>query len=151
MTYLYEGMFLVDNDLVRADWERAKSMVTNMLTKHGGTVRTARRWDERALAYPIKGRRRGTYILTYAELPGSSMENLKRDLDLNESVLRYLIVRKEEVPATEGELAIAEQAPDFVVPVPPTDDSVPYQPLQGLNFTGDVMDDDDDMDMEDMR
>lgn len=151
MTYLYEGMFLVDNDLVRADWAQAKSMVTNMLKKHGGTVRTARRWDERALAYPIKGRRRGTFILSYVELPGASMESLKRDLDLTEGVLRYLILRKDEIPATEPQLHEAELAPDFVVPPPPTDDSVPYAPLQGLTFGGDEEDEDDDLDLEDMR
>ena len=47
MSQIYEGMFLLDNDLVREGWDGAKSTVTAALEKHGGKVHTARRWDER--------------------------------------------------------------------------------------------------------
>ena len=50
---LYEGMFLLDNDVVRAGWDSAKGAVTETLEKHGGTIRTARRWGERKLARNI--------------------------------------------------------------------------------------------------
>ena len=51
---LYEGMFLIDNDTVRAGWASAKAVVTDLIAKHGGSVSSARRWDERRLAYPIR-------------------------------------------------------------------------------------------------
>ena len=47
MPQLYEGMFLLDNQAVRDDWNAAKAVVTSLLAKHGGRVQTARRWDER--------------------------------------------------------------------------------------------------------
>ena len=37
-TRLYETMFLLDNQLVREDWSKAKALVTDTLTKHGGKV-----------------------------------------------------------------------------------------------------------------
>lgn len=132
MTNIYEGMFLVDNDLVRADWANTKSMVTGLLEKHGGTVRSARRWDERALAYPIKGRRRGTYVLVYADMPGDGVESLKRDLEITDGVLRYLILRADEVPAEELELATAESSADFELPAVPADDEGEYAPVQNV-------------------
>ena len=57
MATVYEGMFLLDNEVVREDWKTAKALVTATIEKHGGTIHTARRWEERPLAYPIKGKK----------------------------------------------------------------------------------------------
>lgn len=124
MTRLYEGMFVLDNQLVREDWKAAKAVVTAALEKHGGTVRTARRWDERRLAYPIAKRQRGTYLLTYFDIDRDGLPPLNRDLELAEPVLRHLILQAETVPEAEVELTQAEAADDFQVPAPPPDDQV---------------------------
>jgi small subunit ribosomal protein S6 len=117
-------MFLIDNDLVRAGWSGAKGVVTDLIAKHGGSVLTARRWAERKLAYPVRHRRRGTYLLCYYEMPVQGISGLVRELDISESVLRYLLLAAEEVPEKERELAQLEQASDFIVPEPPPDDMV---------------------------
>ncbi|MCZ6596017.1 MAG: 30S ribosomal protein S6 [Planctomycetota bacterium] len=117
----YEGMFLIDNDAVRAGWSDAKAVVTNALEKHGGTVRTARRWDERRLAYPVKGRNRATYLLSYFDLGGDAIPALSRELELRESVLRYLLIGVPAIPKGEQELSEAELSADFTVPEPPPD------------------------------
>jgi small subunit ribosomal protein S6 len=115
-------MFLLDNQVVRADWGRAKAVVTDTLGKYGAKVVSARRWDERKLAYPIKGKRRATYLLTYFEIGPAGVNTMRRDLELDERVLRYLIVSTPGLP--EGELAQsqAELAADFSVPTPPDDE-----------------------------
>ena len=123
MISTYEGMFLLDNQVVREDWNQAKGLVTGTLEKHGGKVLTARRWDERRLAYPIRGRRRATYLLTYYQLPRETFPAMRRDFDLSEGVLRYLMLSVKAVPEGEDELAAAEQAADFSVPEPPPDDA----------------------------
>lgn len=128
---LYEGMFVIDNDLVREDWQAAKSLVTGTLEKHGATVHTARRWDERALAYPIKGRRRATYLLTYFEIEGDRNNDIARDLEITDGVLRYLVTSAAAVPEGEVEASQAEQADDFQLPPPPPDSAGRYSPLQG--------------------
>lgn len=130
MAQIYEGMFLLDNEVVREDWRRAKSVVTDVLEKNGGTVHTARRWDERKLAYGIKHRQRATYFLVYYEIPGDRIPVLIRDLDLSEPILRYLLTKAPVVPEGERELAEAERAPDFVVPSPPPDEVGSYEPIQ---------------------
>ena len=53
MERIYEGMYLLDNAVVREDWNAAKLIVTGILEKHGATIHSARRWDERRLTYPI--------------------------------------------------------------------------------------------------
>lgn len=122
MHHLYEGMFLLDNNVVRQGWKAAKAVVTELLAKQGANVQTARRWDERKLAYPVKGRGRATYLLAYFELAADSGEALNRALELNEVVLRYLVTRVEAVPSAENELSAREQADDFVVPAPPVEE-----------------------------
>lgn len=129
MTRLYEAMFLLDNQVVREDWQQAKARVTDTLTKHGAKVVTARRWDERKLAYTVKRKNRATFLLVYYEMGNEHIAAMRRDFDLSEAVLRYLIVSCEAVPAGEAELAAVEQAVDFTVPPPPPDDAVePQQP-----------------------
>lgn len=123
MNRLYEGMFLLDNQLVREDWKAAKSAVSDLLQKHGAKIRTLRRWDERRLAYPIKNQRRATYFLAYFDVDTGAIPALRRDLELSEKVLRNLLLSCEAVPEKEAELAQAEYAEGFSVPPPPPDDT----------------------------
>jgi len=118
-TQLYEGMFLVDNETVRESWKAAKAAVTDVLAKHGAKIETARRWDERRLVYPIQRRLRATYLLVHFELDTQAIAGLRRDLELSERVLRYLLKSVEAVPEGERELSQVELADDFVVPEPP--------------------------------
>ena len=121
MSRIYEIMYLLDNNFVRAGWKEAKAGATGLIEKHGGKVLAARRWDERKLAYPIRQRRRGTYLLAYGELDPTGVAGLRRELDLTETVLRYMILSAESVPAEELELTQAEAAVGFEVPLPPED------------------------------
>ncbi len=121
-------MFLLDNDVVREGYEGAKALVTDALAKHGATLLSARRWDERRLAYPIKGRRRATFVIAYYQVDGAEMPAVRREFDLSERVLRYLFTSVDAVPEGEVELAQAEGADDFAVPEPPDDDAVDPEP-----------------------
>jgi small subunit ribosomal protein S6 len=118
---LYEGMFLLDNNVVREDWTKAKEVATGILEKHGASITIARRWAERSLAYTIKKVNRGTYLLAYFEADPGSITIIRRDLELNETVMRYLVLKCEEVPEGEQELHDAELSTDFTVPEPPED------------------------------
>ena len=142
MKMLYEAMFLLDNDMVRAGWADAKALITGLVTKHGGEVESARHWAERRLAYPIRRKRRGTYLLAYVRVEGDRMATLRRDLELEERVLRYLILRAEEVPSGERELSAAEQASDFILPPPPADEKVEVQAEMGTEEAADESDED---------
>jgi small subunit ribosomal protein S6 len=129
LSQIYEGMFLLDNDVVREGYEGAKALVTGALDKHGATLLSARRWDERRLAYPISGRRRATFLIAYYQIDGGEIPGLRREFDLSEKVLRYLFVSVDEVPEGEVELSQAEGSSDFAVPEPPDDDALDPEPV----------------------
>jgi len=126
LAQIYEGMFLLDNAVVREDWNTAKSIVTSTLEKHGGTIHTARRWDERRLSYPIKGKNRATFLLAYYEIPAENIPAMRRDFELNVSVLRSLELLVDAIPKGETELHSSETAEDFIVPTPPDDDHIEF-------------------------
>lgn len=127
----YEGMFLLDNQVVRADYKAAKAVVTDTLKKHGAEIVSARRWDERRLAYPMQGKQRATFMLTYFKAGPNAITGIRRDAELDERILRHLMLKVEEIPATEIELSQAE-GDDFAPPPPPADDAIDREePLVG--------------------
>lgn len=122
-TRTYECMCLLDNREVRKGWQPLKDAVVGQFTKHGAKVLSARRWEERRLAYPIKGQHRGTYLLVYFGADTQTVAGIRRDLQFNESLLRYLLLECAEVPqaAYEPEAAFdvnAIPSDDAPVPVP---------------------------------
>jgi len=116
-------MCLLDNREVRKGWQPLKDAVTGMFTKHGAKILSGRRWDERRLAYPIKGQHRGTYLLVYFSADTQTVAGIRRDLQFNEALLRYLLLECEEVPQTAY-----EPEADFDVNNIPADDAPPPAP-----------------------
>jgi len=92
----YEAMFLLDNAAATADFEATAAQVDNILAKHGATIVQNEKWDERRLAYEIKGHRRATYYLVYFNAPAESLVEIDSDVALNEVILRHLTVALEE-------------------------------------------------------
>ncbi len=133
-------MFLLNNQAVRTDWASAKSAVTDLLHKHGAKVLTARRWDERQLAYKIRGCLRATFLLVHYEHQGPGVATVRRDLDIEERILRYLILKVETIPAGEMEASQAELEAGFTVPVPPRDDEVVLTPIEPPKMDDEVED-----------
>jgi small subunit ribosomal protein S6 len=96
-------MILLDNREVRNGWQALKDSVAAIFTKHGAEVVSSKRWDERRLAYPIKGQLRGTYLLAYVKSDTQQVVGIRRDLQFNESVLRSMMLVCEEVPQSAFE------------------------------------------------
>ena len=112
---LYEGMFLLDSGRAGKDWDGARTEVETILTKHGAEIVRSGRWDERKLAYEIKGHRRATYMLVYFQGLSETIDPVRRECALNDLVLRNLILlRRPDYPIPEDlgtSPAPAEAAP----------------------------------------
>ncbi len=117
-TRTYECMCLLDNREVRKGWQPLKDSVTGLFTKHGAQILSARRWDERRLAYPIDGQQRATYLLAYLKADTQSIAGIRRDLQFSDTVLRSLVLSCEEVPQSAY-----EPEAEFDVNAIPVDDS----------------------------
>ncbi|MEN8148849.1 MAG: 30S ribosomal protein S6, partial [Planctomycetota bacterium] len=98
---LYEGMFVIDAGRVARDWEGTRDAVTAVLTRHGASLENGWRFEERKLAYPIQGVRRGVYLLQYFQADPEAIAEMRVDLNLSEYILRYMILRVESGVAPE--------------------------------------------------
>ncbi len=90
---VYEGMFILDSNRFARDPEGVSGQIPKMIREAGGEVLVSRLWEERRLAYPIRGHRKGTYWLTYVRLEGGALSALKHRFQLSESILRSLFVK----------------------------------------------------------
>src|SRR5262245_10124780 len=89
----YEGMFLLDSTKAATAWEDTVKHVHDILTKHHSEIVASRQWDERRLAYPIEGHKKGTYLLTYFKTSGESLKEIVADCHLSDLILRELILK----------------------------------------------------------
>jgi len=90
---VYEGMFILDSNRYSRDPQTVSGQVAQMIEAAGGTVLVSRLWEERRLAYPIKGHRKGTYWLSYFRLTGTKLAGLERQCQLSDSIVRVLFVK----------------------------------------------------------
>ena len=89
----YEGMFLLDSTKAATAWEETVKHVHDILTKHKSEIMASRQWDERRLAYPVEGHKKGTYLLTYFKTDGAQLAEIVADCRLSELILRELILK----------------------------------------------------------
>jgi small subunit ribosomal protein S6 len=85
-------MFLLDTNKVAGDVPTAAGQIKQILERNHAEILASRPWDERRLAYPIKGHKKGLYYLTYFKVEGKELMNIEHDLHLAEVVLRHLML-----------------------------------------------------------
>ncbi len=89
---VYECMFLLDTNKVAGDQPAAAKQLHGILEKHSAEVLASRPWEERRLSYPVKGHKKGLYYLMYFRTDGKNIDPIERDFQLNETVLRSLVL-----------------------------------------------------------
>jgi len=67
--------------------------VNELIEAVGGKIEVSRLWEERRLAYPVKGQRKGAYWITYFRLSTQKVTELTRSCELQDGILRQLFVR----------------------------------------------------------
>lgn len=90
---VYEGMFILDSNRYSRDAAGVSGQIPEMIQKLGGEMQASRLWEERRLAYPINGQRKGTYWLTYFKLDSGKLTELSRMCQISESILRTLFLK----------------------------------------------------------
>jgi small subunit ribosomal protein S6 len=86
----YEAMFLFDPTFA-SDFGAVKAEIERLLARAEAEIVFLEKWEERKLAYEIKGRKRGLYVLTYFKCDGAKIAPLERDARLSEPILRILV------------------------------------------------------------
>lgn len=114
---VYEGLFIFDSNTFGRDREGLPREVNGFIEAAGGQIEVSRLWEERRLAYPIKGQRKGAYWITYFRLPTSALKDLTRQCEIHEGILRQLFIR---LPAALVEPILEHAKSGGVVRTAPT-------------------------------
>jgi small subunit ribosomal protein S6 len=94
---LYESVFIARNDVTQQQVDTIADQITATLGEQGGEVKKREYWGLRGLAYRIKKNRKGHYMLLGIDAPPAAMQEVERQLGLNEDVLREMTLRIEAI------------------------------------------------------
>ncbi|MCO6437516.1 MAG: 30S ribosomal protein S6 [Phycisphaerae bacterium] len=92
----YEAMYLFDPTF-GASWEDCEAEIKRLMSRAEAELVFCKKWDERRLAFKVKGRKRGVYVLTYFRAAPEKIDPLERDIRLSENVLRALVLRADGI------------------------------------------------------
>ena len=90
----YELMVILDPSLDERTVAPSLDTFLNVVRKDGGTVDGVDIWGKRRLAYEIEKNSEGIYAVIDLNAEPDTVNELDRQLKLNESVLRTQVLRK---------------------------------------------------------
>jgi small subunit ribosomal protein S6 len=114
---VYELMFILDSTRFGRDPDGVSNQLADLIKGAGGEILVSRLWEERRLAYPIKGQRKGTYWLMYLNLDPLKLAALRRQFEITESIIRFLFL-KVDPRIVDALVAHAQSVPIPAVPAP---------------------------------
>jgi small subunit ribosomal protein S6 len=94
---LYEHVVISRQDISPQQAEALNDTLKALIEANGGTVAKIEYWGLRNLSYRIKKNRKGHYSLLAIDAPAAAVQEMERQLGLNEDVLRHLTVRVDEL------------------------------------------------------
>ena len=96
----YEVMYVIDAALEDSARIELIDRFSELVKKNGGEIDRVDEWGKRRLAYAINYKTEGYYVLMYIKAPADLPKELERNFQINDKVLRSLVIRYEgEVPA----------------------------------------------------
>ncbi len=91
----YEITYIVHPDIEEAAFKKLNDQVAKWIKDGGGKITNTDIWGKRKMAYAIRKQSEGQYVLLKADMEPSFGSELERQLGLQESVLRYMIIAAE--------------------------------------------------------
>lgn len=93
----YETIFITPPELSEDDVEKVITDVKDIFTSRGAEVERIERWGRKRLAYPVKKKEEGWYVLLQVIGSGAAVQEVERRLRINDNVIKYLSVRLDDV------------------------------------------------------
>ena len=107
---IYECVYIARQELTAAQAEQLSKDLAKIVASNNGEIKSQEYWGLRNLAYKIRKNRKGHYTMFHIDAPSSTIEELERNMRLNEDILRYLTVKIDNLP--EGPSVMMTARPD---------------------------------------
>ncbi len=92
----YETFVIADPQAKEKEIDAILEKISNIIGNYDGKISDVQKWGRRKLAYEIKDRTEGNYTLIYFSSDVNALPELRRFYELNELILRTLIVLQDE-------------------------------------------------------
>lgn len=93
----YEHVLITRPDISPQQVDVIVEDISNQISAAGGSVTKTEYWGLRNLAYRIKKNRKAHYSLLNIDADAKAVQEVERQLRINEEVLRFLTIRVEEL------------------------------------------------------
>ena len=112
----YELTYIIDTALEETARKELIEKVSALIAANGGEVeKVDETWGKRRLAYAIDYKTEGWYVMVTFKAPAELPRELERNLEIYDSVIRYLVVKLVEKRSNVKPRAVRPAAP--VAPV----------------------------------
>jgi small subunit ribosomal protein S6 len=108
----YESVYIFDSQITDEQIGEKIDRYHNQLTSTGAEFTALEHWGRRQLAYPIRKRTNGYYVVAQFQADPVGLPEFERLLKLDEELLRYLVVVHEGEPTTPMSIATREPERD---------------------------------------
>ena len=92
-TNTYETLFIVNPVLEDSQIDAIVTRTKELIEKHGGVIKSLEPWGRKRMAYIINKKNNGYYALIEFDAPAESITSLERFYNLEEEVMRHIIVK----------------------------------------------------------
>lgn len=92
----YELTYIIHPDLDDTAFKELIETIAGWILSGGGKVVKSDVWGKRKMAYQVRKQKEGNYVHLNIELEGSQGTEIERQMGLQESVMRYLLIATEE-------------------------------------------------------
>ena len=96
MSRKYEQVVVFDSGLSDAELETELGKIAQVAIAHSGKIEKRDIWGRRQLAYPMRKKTHGIYVVLVLSGDASMVADLRRQLKINDKVLRSLVVDKDQ-------------------------------------------------------
>ena len=93
----YESLYVLRPDLENEQTQDLINRFKEVVSNQGGEVLDVTEWGKRRLAYEINEYREGYYVIMKFKDDNNVTAELERLMRINDSVMRYLTTRVDEV------------------------------------------------------
>ena len=93
---LYESVYIARPDISATQVETLTGEFSKIIEDNGGKIAKDEYWGLKSLAYRIKKNRKGHYSLMNIDCPADALNEMERNMRLNEDVIRYMSIRVDE-------------------------------------------------------
>lgn len=108
----YEIVYIFDSVLTEDQVNEKLEKYHQHITDGSGEITAVDHWGKRQLAYPIRKKTAGYYVVVQFTAPVDGLPELERTLKLDDDLIRYLIVLSEGEPTAAMSIATREPRDD---------------------------------------